>query len=146
MPRKLPATVRAAREARIIELRRQRLHWDEIGAAVGVSASVACRDWQAAMARHPLSRTTLEDYRAEETELIDQAVRALMAIARDDSVMPNGRARVSERTRVEAWAAIRGWAERKARLLGLDAPAKYNVTTLGQIETEIACLEAELAS
>jgi len=144
MPRRLSAAERAEREGRVIELRRQRLHWDEIGAAVGVSASVACRTWQAAMARHPLPRTQLEEYRAEELELVDLAVRDLMAIARDNSLMSNGRPRVSDGVRVEAWAAIRAWAERKARLLGLDAPAKHQIISLGQIEAEILRLEAEL--
>jgi hypothetical protein len=44
-----------------------------------------------------------------------------MSIATDNNT--------SARTRVEAWSAIRGWAQRKARLLGLDSPTKHAVLT-----------------
>lgn len=52
----------------------------------------------------------------------------------------------SAKTRVEAWLAIRGWAERKARLLCLDAPTKHAVLTLDALYAQIAALEAELAA
>jgi hypothetical protein len=59
-----------------------------------------------------------------------------MSIATDNTT--------SARTRVEAWSAIRGWAEHKARLLGLDAPKTHAVLTLDAIDAQIATLEAEL--
>jgi hypothetical protein len=70
------------------------------------------------------------------TELIDRAVNSLMGIATNNTT--------STRTRVEAWSAIRGWAERKARLLGLDSPTKHAVLTLDALDAQIAALEAEL--
>ena len=63
-------------------------------------------------------------------------MNSLMGIATDSNT--------SVRTRVEAWSAIRGWAERKARLLGLDAPKTQAVLTLDAIDAQIAALEAEL--
>ena len=44
--------------------------------------------------------------------LADDAIRRLLTIARADDTSP--------RTAVEAWNSARGWAEHKARLLGLD--------------------------
>lgn len=73
--------------------------------------------------RSPLSpRQDVDELRAEETELIDRAVNSLMGIVTDSNT--------SARTQVEAWSAICGWAERKARLLGLDSPTKHAVLTL----------------
>jgi hypothetical protein len=83
-----------------------------------------------------LPRHGIDELRAEETELIDHAVNSLMSIATDSNT--------PARTRVEAWSAIRGWAERKARLLGLDAPKTHAVLTLDALDTQIAALEAEL--
>jgi hypothetical protein len=37
-----------------------------------------------------------------------------------------------------------GWADRKARLLGLDAPQTHAVLTLDALDAQIAALEAEL--
>lgn len=45
---------------------------------------------------------------------------------------------------MEAWNAIRGWAERKARLLGLDAPAKHQFLTMDMIDAEVKRLQVEL--
>jgi len=59
-----------------------------------------------------------------------------MRIATDSST--------SARTRVEAWSVIRGWAEHKTRLLGLDSPTKHAVLTLDALGAQITALEAEL--
>jgi hypothetical protein len=83
-----------------------------------------------------LPRHGIDELRAEETELIDRAVNSLMSIATDNNT--------SARIRVEAWSAIRGWADRKARLLGLDAPQTHAVLTLDALDAQIAALEAEL--
>jgi len=60
-----------------------------------------------------------------------------MRIATDTTVTP--------RTRVEAWTSIRGFAERKAKLLGLDSPAKFEVISLDAIDAKIIELTRELA-
>jgi hypothetical protein len=66
--------------------------------------------------------------------LTDDAIHALLVIAADKTVSP--------RTRVEAWTAIRGWAEHKARILGLNAAVKVEVTDA--VDAEIAALAARL--
>jgi hypothetical protein len=105
--------------------------FDAIGHQLGISSQRAGRIFHDALAAIP--RQGVDEFRAEETELIDHAVNSLTSIATDSNT--------SARTRVEAWSAIRGWAKRKARLLGLDGPTKHAVLTL---YAQIAALEAEL--
>jgi hypothetical protein len=124
----------AGRRARVVELRRSRMTFDEIGHQLGITSQRAGRIFHDALAALP--RHGIDELRVEETELIDHAVNSLMGIATDSNT--------SDRTRVEAWSAIRGWAERKARLLGLDAPKTHAVLTLDAIDAQIATLEAEL--
>jgi hypothetical protein len=124
----------AERRARVVELRRSRMTFDAIGHQLGIISQRAGRIFHDALAALP--RDDIDELRAEETELIDHAVNSLMTIATDSTT--------SARTRVEAWSAIRGWAERKARLLGLDAPKTHAVLTLDAIDAQIAALEAEL--
>jgi hypothetical protein len=56
------------------------------------------------------------------TRSSDRATRELLILAE----VPN----VNPRTKVEAWNAVRGWAERKAKLLGLDAPTRTQATVV----------------
>lgn len=125
----------AERRAQVIAMRRSRATFDQIGRALGVSRQRAHELYRQALAEIPAAQ--LEEHRAEELMLIDDAIADLMIIARDHS---------RPRSAVEAWNAIRGWADRKARLLGLDAPRRQavEVITSEMIETEISRLEAEL--
>lgn len=111
------------RRARAVELRRERRSFAEIGAELGVNASRAYELYSEGLRIAPVAN--VEQHRAEELELVDAAVRDLLLIARDS-------ANVSARTRIEAWSAIRGWSERKARLLGLDAAVKFEQTPAGE--------------
>lgn len=126
----------AERRAQVVALRRRRATFADIGRALGISKQRAHQLYEQALAEIPAQQ--LSEHRAEELILIDDATRDLMRIARDEATSP--------RTAVEAWNAIKGWAERKARLLGLDAPARHrvDVITSDMIEQEIARLEAEL--
>jgi hypothetical protein len=126
----------AERRAKVVAMRRRRATFDQIGRALGVTRQRAHEIYRSALAEIPAQQ--LEEHRAEELMLIDDAINHLMKIARGDATSP--------RTAVEAWNAIRGWADRKARLLGLDAPARHSleVITTEAIEAEIARLEAEL--
>jgi hypothetical protein len=110
--------------------------FDAIGHQLGISSQRAGRIFHDALAALP--RHDIDELRTEETELIDHAVNSLIGIATDNTTSP--------KTRVEAWSAIRGWAERKARLLGLDAPKTHAVLTLDAIDAQIATLEAELGA
>ena len=126
----------AARRARVIELRRARWYWSDIGADLGITAQGAQQLYAAAIAEAPVAR--LEEHRAEEVELIDTATHELLTIVRDRDIAP--------RIRVEAWTAIRGWAERKAKLLGLDAPLKARATVISEdvLDAEIERLTSEI--
>ena len=108
--------------------------FDALGHQLGISSQRAGHIFHDALAALP--RYGIDELRAEETELIDHAVNSLMTIATGNNALA--------RTRVEAWSATRGWAERKARLLGLDAPKTQAVLTLDAIDAQIAALEAEL--
>ena len=122
----------ALRRARILELRRQRWTWPEIGRDVGISPQRAFQLYQKALVEIPTPH--LEEHRAEELVLIDDAINNLIGIAKDAKVTPHAR--------IEAWNSVRGWAERKAKLLGLDAPDRVEVITIDQIDRELARLAA----
>ena len=137
----------AARRARVVELRRQRLTWDQIGHDIGVSKQRAHKIYQEALAEYPASQ--LAEHRHEELELIDQAIRDLLAIAQDDretETEKGTRPVTSPRTRVEAWSAIRGWSQHRAALLGLNAPTRstVDVVTHDSLAEEMQRLAAEL--
>ena len=122
----------ATRKARIVGLRRARASWRDIADDLGLSIARVRALYAEALVEAPVAE--VDEHRAEELVLYDDAVSELLGIARD--------VEVSARTRVEAWTSIRGWAERKARLLGLDAPTQ--VVTLDAVDAEIARLSAEL--
>ncbi len=109
-----------ARRQRAVELRRKRWTYDQIGAELGVSAPRAHQLWKSGVELAPIAR--IEEIRNEELEFADIAIRELLEIARSADKA------VTARTKVEAWSAIRGWAERKARVAGIDAPTKYTKT------------------
>lgn len=138
MPARTNAAEKAAREARVVQARRARATWDAIAKRENLSPARCHQIYQEALTKNPLSAVQIDEHRLEETELIDTAVQQLMRIAIDPDT--------SARTRVEAWSSLRGWAERKAKLLGLDAPTKHEVVTLDHLDAQIAALEAELAS
>jgi len=110
----------AERRAQVVALRRRRATFADIGRALGITKQRAHQLYEQALAEIPAQH--LEEHRAEELVLIDDAIAALMRIARDSSTTP--------RTAVEAWTSVKGWAERKARLLGLDAPARHRIDVL----------------
>lgn len=129
-----PKIAAAERRAKVVELRRQRLTFADIGKALGVSAQRAHQLYTEALAAIPAMQ--VEQHRAEELTLIDDAIADLWPIAHDHT---------QPRTAVEAWESIRGWAERKAKLLGLDAPVRVSVDAeqLGrEIDAFIAALTA----
>lgn len=111
---------RSKREARIFELRAQRVSFSKIGEELGITRQRVEQIFQAARDRIPAAR--LADMRAEEAELADEGIADLLKIARDASVSP--------RTRVEAWQAIRAFSESKRKLFGVDAPQRKEITVL----------------
>lgn len=108
-----------ARRARIVEMRRARRTWDDIGRELDVTAQRAHTLYKQALNERPFAQ--VDEHRAEELELLDLATRRLMVIAVNPAVTP--------RTQVEAWNAVRGFSDSRRKLLGLDAPTQVNVTT-----------------
>lgn len=119
----------SAREARIIELREQRVPYRKIAAELGITHTRVIQIFQTARDRIPASR--LADLRAEESDLADEAIADLLTIAKNDTINPRtGHPMVSPHARVEAWNAIRGFSESKRRLFGADAPLRKEITVL----------------
>lgn|ERR1035437_3947658 len=131
--RRTPAA--AERLADVVALRRQRLTQADIARQLGISQQRVSQLYAQALAEVPAAQVA--EHRAEELMLIDDAIADLLPIARDHT---------RPRSAVEAWNAIRGWADRKARLLGLDAPArsKVEVITEEMVDAEIRRLETEM--
>lgn len=129
--------VAAARRASIVRMRAERRTFADIGARLGISAQQAHRLYEDQLQREPVQ--ALAEHRAEELALIDAAVRDLLGIATDRTQ--------SARSRIEAWSVIRSWAERRAKLCGLDAPVRQRieVVTTDVVEQAIRELEAEIA-
>lgn len=123
----------AERLAEVVSLRRQRLTQDEIARRLGISQQRVSQLYSQALAAFPAQQ--VDEHRAEELLLIDDAISDLLPVARDHD---------RPRTAVEAWSAIRGWAERKAKLLGLDAPTRSEVITIDAIDAEIARLKVAI--
>lgn len=123
------------RKRRIIELRGERQTWDQIATAFDITPQRAHQLYQAALKERP--NPLVDEHRAEEAALIDRAVNRLLQIAEVDDVSP--------RTRVEAWNAIKGWCEHKARLLGLNAPARKEITVLTEdaVDQALRALEEQ---
>jgi hypothetical protein len=125
----------ATRDARIVELRRHRIAWQDIAKDVGSTREYVRKRYERIMAKIPQQH--VDEHRAEELILIDDAVCDLLTIARDE----RGE-NVSHRSRIEAWSTIRAWAERKAKLLGLDAPQQ--TITVDLVDDEIKKLTQEI--
>lgn len=137
MPRKQPTqrTIEGQQlRVQVVNMRRARLSYAEIGRRLDITGQYAGQLYRQALAEVPVQ--AVEEHRAEELELIDTAINRLLVIAASGDSSP--------RAKIEAWNSIRGWAERKAKLLGLDAPTKHEVVTLDAIDREIARLAAEL--
>lgn len=136
--RPMARAVDAQREARVLEMRAQRMSYRAIGAELGVSPPRVHQIFAAARDRIPAQR--LADLRDDERELADRAIHDLLGIAENPQVSP--------RTRCEAWGQIRGWSESLRKLYGVDAPTKREITVISDdaISNAIKGLNAEVAA
>lgn len=106
----------AQRAAMAVKLRAQKLTYDEIAKRCGYSSKAACH----VAVQRELDRTitaNIEEYRREELSMLDQlhSEAWLLAMDRDN------------KNRTFAMDRVLAIAERRARLLGLDAPSGTNV-------------------
>jgi transcriptional regulator with XRE-family HTH domain len=125
----------ADRLAQVVEMRRQRLTQDEIARRLGISQPRVSQLYSKALAMIPAAH--VEEARAEELLLIEDALSALLVIARDEHTSP--------RTKVEAWTGARGWSERRSKLLGLDAPDRHEYLAISEIDRQLEELKLEMA-
>lgn len=133
----LDPSVQEELTASIIEYRRSRVPPPEIAKALDISVAQVNKLYKQALADHALTAMAIDEHRAEEVELIDAAARELMCIAYDS--------RQTARARIDALLAIVGvCGKAKRELLGLDAPTRSEIRTIGALDAEIAQLEAEL--
>ena len=140
------------REARMLESRRDGRSYTEIGEAFGVSRQVATRIIQRGMDR--IVREPAELVKAMDLERLDQLqVEALAVLRRRHVVVSGGKiirgddgqALVDDGPTLTAIRTLITIQERRARLLGLDAPHKHEVLTLDAIDAEIRRLEDQVA-
>lgn len=121
------ANARAQRQIAVAERYAQVTAWyaegntfPEIGKMLGVTPQRAHQLYHRALQQLPAPG--VNQHRASQQELIRTGMRELLIIAR----RPNG----SDRTKVEAWSGIGKLMEREAKLLGLDAPMRKEITVL----------------
>jgi hypothetical protein len=129
-----PTAATVQRRVEVLRLRSQQFTFAEIGQQLGITGQRCGAIYRKVLAeRVDLS---VDEHRAEQADLIDEAICELRAIA-------NG-PKAGLRYKIDSWLAIVRFLERKAKLYGLDEPTKTEVLTITGIDAEIAKLEQEL--
>ena len=129
----------AAIEARIINLRRDRLAWRDIGAQVGLSHERCRQIFNAAIDRYPAAN--LAALSAEEDELCDESIHRLRELIADPEI--------THRNIIEAFKTLLMWSEAKRKIHGIDAPLRREVEMIdttsmdARLLAEIQQMEAE---
>jgi hypothetical protein len=149
----------AERDAAALELRAVGLSFREVGRQLGCSSTTAHRRVVRGLDR--TLREPADRVRALELHRLDQLQAAATATLRTRHVLvqggrvvldpASGNPYVDHGPTLAAIAALLRIAERRAKLLGLDAPARVDAQVRGEIyslsaiDTELARLHAELA-
>jgi len=117
------------RERQVLELSKGGANFVQIADRLGISDRMVSRIYHRALERIPVPAA--EEVRHLEVVRLDALLTAMWPKAMQGS----------------GWAVERCLSimERRARLLGLDAPTKHEVMTIDAIDAEIRHLEAELA-
>jgi hypothetical protein len=140
------------REARALELRRDGRTHTEIAQILGVSRPMATRIINRGMDR--IVKEPASQVRLIELERLDQLqVEALGVLRRRHMVVSGGKIICGDDDQPllddgPTLAAIRTLItiqERRARLLGLDEPARHELLTLDAVDSEIRRLEEQVA-
>jgi hypothetical protein len=140
-------------DQRACELRSASLSYAQIGELLGVSRSTACDMVRRGIADVPTERA--EQTRALELEKLDRLERRALEVLDTDHVrvehgriiLHDGKPLVDYRPTLHAIATLVRVAERRAKLLGLDAPARHAVDVITDevVEAESNRLRAEIA-
>jgi hypothetical protein len=140
------------RDARAVELRRRHLNYRQIARELDLSTSNAYAAVQRGLA--DTIAETNDEVRRQELERLDDLARAsLRVLATQHVVVSQGRVAkhpdtgavlIDDGPTLAAIDRLLKIQERRAKLLGLDAPAKVEVLTLDAIDSEIRKLSAEL--
>lgn len=155
----------AERQARVIELRRKGTSFEEIGADLGVTRQRAHKIYETALKAIP--GMEVAQYRAEQAERLDDLLREAYAVlGRDHLTVSHGHVvRIGEPElddegepviregagapvlddgpKLQAVRTILAIEERRARLLGLDAPVKAEVGGNVQVRYEVVGVDLE---
>lgn len=128
-------TKTAERRSQAVKLRIAGADWETIARTCGyASRGAACTDVTRAMENATAEATRNADVlRHLELARLDRLQQAFWAAAIGGGEGAN-----------EAARTVLGIIDRRCRLLGLSAPKKLEVVTLGAIEAEIARLEADM--
>ncbi len=147
-------TETAERRRRALQLRQAGASLTQIGEHLGVSESRACRIVQDALAA--VVREPADEVRQLELARLDQLwVEATKVLRRTHITVSNGRVAIDPRTEqpleddgpvLNAIDRLLKIQERRAKLLGLDAPSKLTVLTEDAVDAEIRRLVAEVAA
>lgn len=142
------------RDGRALALRKQHLTYDQIAEQLGLSSkSAAYAAVQRALARVPYEAA--DEVRQIENERLEQMARRTLAVMVGTHVRLSGGEIVRDEHGnpltdpmpvLKAVDSMLKIMERRARLLGLDAPVDVNMITSTQVDIEIARLSAELLS
>jgi hypothetical protein len=140
------------RDARAVELRRRHLNYRQIARELDLSASTAYEAVQRGLA--DTIAETNDEVRRQELERLDDLARvSLRVLAKTHVVVSQGRVAkhpdtgevlVDDGPILAAIDRLLKIQDRRAKLLGLDAPAKVEVLTMDAIDAEIRRLEAEV--
>lgn len=141
-------------KTRAVEMRLAGKRWDEIAERISESTgrpttADTVRRWVNDQLASTLNEAAAE-LRAQEVAKLDKYLAALDDIIEHGAESPYGGSDggfyTDESKRIQAIAAATRLSQRRAKLLGLDAPTQVEVATTfeGTIEQEIARLNAEL--
>jgi hypothetical protein len=153
MPRPTSPRIDAAeRDAKALELRKDGLTYTQIAERLGISRSTAHKHVTRGL--HRTRQEPADELRRLEAERLNQLWAEAMAVLRRRHVMvqsgkivkgDDGQPITDDGPVLQATATLLRVMERRARLLGLDAPAKHEVLTLDAIDAEIRRLEEQLS-
>lgn len=107
----------AERKRLILQRRRDRVGFREIAEELGISPTRVVQLFKKALLEIPAPEAA--ELRHEEAELIDQAVASLLRLTETAS---------KDSDRIAAWGQVARFMDRRAKLFGLDAPAKQDIT------------------